>query len=638
MKYALKLLIEQISGLGDRIDTPVIVIYGDRLRHFFIGKVIPAELSEEAGAFIVVFGDAGCELYRPGHRTDGTRGVSGHSKGPREAPPGIRGIAGINRLLKKNDALLKIALIDEVLRLAVKIFFVKLFRIGHIISRPHILPRFPRDCQRRPPGNILKIGNRSFRMTSMPSRPAPNVFRWIVITVAFGAFMSKLDSYIVNISLPTIAERFHVTSAEVSWVVLVYLLVSTSTLLLFGKLGDRFGLRRVFFFGYLLFTLGSLLCGGATSLEMLVSARFIQGIGCAMILAIAFAVIPRFLPPEKTGWAFGIASTGAALGIAIGAPAGGIITGLLSWRWVFFVNVPFGIFAMYAVNRYIPDEELIHPRKPGTASFDILGAALSFGGLASFIYALNTGWDFGWTSVRILGSFALCLVFLAIFFVREVKCAEPLLELSLFKSFHFTAAVTSTLFAYMLLSGTSFLLPFYLETGKKLPTQTVGFIIMIYSVIYMATGPYAGRISDKMRPSTLCAFAMLSAAACSFFFAFTLDMPGLVPVVIFLIWIAFSFGFFISPNNNQVMRLAPAHKQGSASGVFNTINSLGLALGVCIFESLMSRTSTGRGLNIVHSATMAGYRNAYIFGGIVCIIALFFSLLIGWNSKSGDKA
>jgi EmrB/QacA subfamily drug resistance transporter len=467
----------------------------------------------------------------------------------------------------------------------------------------------------------------------MSSQPAPLVFRWIVITVAFGAFMSKLDSYIVNISLPTIAERFHVTSAEVSWVILVYLLVSTSTLLLFGKLGDRFGLRRVFFFGYLLFTLGSLLCGVSISLEMLIISRFVQGIGCAMILAIAFAIIPKFLPPEKTGWAFGIASTGAALGIAIGAPAGGFITGLLSWRWVFFLNIPFGIFAMYAVNKYIPDENTARLQKLRKAGFDILGAALSFGGLAFFIYALSTGWDFGWTSARIIGSFGASAVLLAIFFVREAKCAEPLLELDLFRSFHFCAAVTSTLFAYILLAGNSFLLPFYLEVGKKIPTQNVGLIIMIYSVIYMAAGPFAGRISDKIRPSTLCAFAMLSAALCSFVFAFTLHMPGIVPVVIFLMWIALSFGFFISPNNNQVMRLAPAHKQGSASGVFNTINSLGLALGVCIFESLMSRTSTGAGLRTFQSAGMAGYRNAYIFGGIVCIIALFFSLLIGWNNK-----
>lgn len=469
----------------------------------------------------------------------------------------------------------------------------------------------------------------------MPAQSSSHAFRWIVITVAFGAFMSKLDSYIVNISLPTIAGRFNATSSQVSWVVLVFLLVSTSSLLLFGKLGDRFGLRRIFFLGYLLFTLGSLLCGLALSLEMLIASRFIQGMGSAMILAIAFAIVPKFLPPEKTGWAFGIASTGAALGIAIGAPAGGLITGFLSWRWVFFVNIPFGLLAMYAVTQYIPDENEARPKPAAKARFDILGAWLSFAGLALFIYPLSTGWEFGWTSARILGSFAASFVFLAIFIAREMSCDEPLLELSLFKSFHFSAAVLSTLFAYMLHAGNSFLLPFYLEKGKGIPTEKVGLILMIYSVIYMAAGPFAGRISDRVRPSTLCAFAMLSAASCSFVFASTLDRPGIFAVIIFLIWIALSFAFFISPNNNQVMRLAPTDKQGSASGVFNTINSLGLALGVCVFESLMSRSMTGTSLSrSFASNSFAGYKNAYIFGGIVCIIALFLSLLIGLNHKN----
>jgi len=461
---------------------------------------------------------------------------------------------------------------------------------------------------------------------SSPSEPQA-ALRWIVVTVAFAAFMSKLDSYIVNISLPTIAERFNVTPAAVSWVVLVYLLVSTSTLLLFGKLGDRFGLRKVFFLGYLLFTLGSLLCGVALSLEMLIASRFLQGVGCAMLTAIAFAVIPRFLPHEITGWAFGIAATGAALGIAVGAPAGGIITGFLSWRWVFLVNVPFGIFAMYAVKKYIPDETKANSRKFRKAGFDILGAALSFIGLVFLLYGLNTGREFGWSSPRILGCFAVSFVFLAAFFIREMRCEEPLLEMRLFRSFPFSAAVASTLFAYMLLAGNSFLLPFYLERGKGLSTVIVGLILMIYSIIYMAVGPFAGRISDKMRPSTLCGFAMLSAALCSFVFAFTLRGPGILPVIVFLVWIALSFGFFISPNNNQVMSLAPSDGQGSASGVFNTVNSFGLALGVCLFEMIMSRSSDpGPG-------SLAGYKDAYIFGGIVCVIALFFSLLVNHRQK-----
>ena len=467
----------------------------------------------------------------------------------------------------------------------------------------------------------------------MPTQPEQtSAYRWIVLTVTFGAFMSKLDSYIVNISLPTIAGRFNVSTGEVSWIVLIYLLVSTSTLLLFGKLGDRFGLRRVFFLGYLLFTLGSLLCGLSMSLDMLIASRFIQGAGCAMLVAIAFAVIPKFLPQEINGWAFGMAATGAALGIAIGAPVGGIITGFLSWRWVFLVNVPFGIFAMYAVAKYLPDEGERPSRVLKKAGFDIIGAFLSFVGLSLLMYGLNTGREFGWMSTRISGAFIISFLFLAAFFIREMKCSEPLLDLSLFKSFQFKAAVSSTLFAYMLLSGNSFMLPFYLEIGKGLPTVTVGFVIMIYSIIYMAAGPFAGRISDKVRPSMLCAFAMLSAALCSFVFAFTLSGPGLLPVIVFLAWIALSFGFFISPNNNQVMRLAPPERQGAASGVFNTINSLGLTLGVCFFEMIMSRSLAADGsLPAAGTAAPAGFKNAYIFGGIVCCVAFFFSLLVGRN-------
>lgn len=473
-------------------------------------------------------------------------------------------------------------------------------------------------------------------MSSQPERRS--IYRWIVITVTFAAFMSKLDSYIVNISLPTIAARFNVTSAEVSWVVLVYLLVSTSTLLLFGKLGDRFGLRRVFFMGYLLFTLGSLLCGFSPSLHVLIASRFIQGIGCAMLIAIAFAVIPKFLPQEITGWAFGMASTGAALGIAVGAPVGGIITGFLSWRWVFLVNVPFGIIAMYAVMKYLPDEDKEASNGLKKAGFDMFGAALSFAGLALLIYGLNMGRAFGWTSQRILGSFIASFFLLAAFFIREVRCKEPLLDLGLFRNFHFNAAVASTLFAYMLLAGNSFLLPFYLEIGKGLKTAAAGFVIMIYSIVYMAVGPFAGRISDRVQPSLLCVFAMFSASLCSLVFAFTLAAPGLFPVIVFLVWSALSFGFFISPNNNQVMSLAPDERQGTASGVFNTINSLGLALGVCLFEMLMSGSLPTDGPPLlsgpaVQEASLAGFKDAYIFGGIVCAVALFFSLLASLRKR-----
>jgi MFS family permease len=250
-------------------------------------------------------------------------------------------------------------------------------------------------------------------------------------------------------------------------VVLVYLLVSTSTLLLFGKLGDRFGLRKVFFLGYLLFTIGSLLCGVALSLDMLILSRFIQGIGCAMLTAIASQSYPDSCPTRSRGGHSALRPRGRLSVLAVGAPAGGIITGFLSWRWVFLVNVPFGIFAMYAVNRYIPDEDGSRSRDLRKAGFDILGAGLSFAGLALLVYGLNTGREFGWTSPRIMGCFALAIVLLAAFLIREIKCDEPLLDLRLFKKFRFSAAIASTLFAYMLLSAIHSFSPSILNWAKN---------------------------------------------------------------------------------------------------------------------------------------------------------------------------
>lgn len=461
-----------------------------------------------------------------------------------------------------------------------------------------------------------------------------SMYRWMAISVAFANFMARLDTYIVNISLPTISRYFNVTTGEVSRVILIYLLVSTSTLLLFGKLGDRFGLKRVFILGYIFFTAGSLFCGISPSLHALVLSRFVQGLGCAMLVATSFAIIPKFLPHSIVGWAFGISSIGAGLGIAVGAPLGGIITGYLSWQWIFLINVPLGIIAIFIANRVIPPEKG-HPKTRG--GFDIAGSLMSFAGLSLLLYALNTGHEAGWGSLKIVSLLVATLIIFATFVIWETRCSLPLIDFSLFKNPRFTYANISAFFAFMFLAGNTFLLPFYLIIGKKLDTVHAGFLLMIYSMVVMVVGPLAGRLSDRIRPSLVCTIGMFSAAACSFAFSLTLGADGLVPVLVLLFWLPLSYAMFISPNNNQVMTLAPADKHGIASGVFNTVNTLGLALGVCVFETVMSAsmphhgTSLGKylaGKSVLPPQFFEGFRNAYTLGGIICLIALVFSAMI----------
>lgn len=187
---------------------------------------------------------------------------------------------------------------------------------------------------------------------------------------------------------------------------------------------------------------------------------------------------------------------------------------------------------------------------------------MSFTGLFALIFALNRGEETGWSSPLTLGCFFAAFVLLLLFVVWEKRHEHPLLDLRLFSNMRFTYANIAAFSAFMLMAGSGFLMPFYLEMTKGLVTAQAGLVIVVFSVVYMITGPFAGKLSDKMDPSVLCAVAMISAAACCLTFVLTLSCRGLSFPLIFLVWLALSFGVFISPNNNQAMKLAPRNEQG----------------------------------------------------------------------------
>lgn len=461
----------------------------------------------------------------------------------------------------------------------------------------------------------------------------------IVISVAFSSFMARLNNYTVNVSLPTISRDFNVGTGEVSRIVMSYLLIITSSLLLFGKLADKVGLRRIFIIGYIVFVAGSLLCGIAQDIHTLIGSRMVQGVGSAMLLATSFAIISKFIPSDRTGWAFGITSTASALGVATGAPVGGLITGYLSWHWVFLVNVPIGIIAYIIASKNIPDERP-QPKTSEPERFDFLGAVLSFLGLGILLRALNTGKESGWGSFPIIVSFVLSLILLSLFVLREKRCRAPLLDLGVFKDLKFTLVLSATFMAYLLIAGNAFLLPFYLEIVKGLNPQKTGMVLLVYSIIYVLISPYAGRLSDRIKPSTLCVIAMLSATVNVFVFSFSLQCQGFLFVFIFLIWLALSYVLFFSPNNNQVMSLAPENKHGVASGLFNTTTNLSYVFGVAIFETVFANAIPGiystkanlLSTNIPHEILLKGFRSTYILGGLMCLVAFGFSIMV-WRQR-----
>jgi EmrB/QacA subfamily drug resistance transporter len=456
----------------------------------------------------------------------------------------------------------------------------------------------------------------------------------IVISVAFSSFMSGLNYYVVSISLPTIANQFNAGTGEVSPVILAYMLVSTSSLFVFGRLADRIGLKKVFVAGYVIFTVSSLFCGLSTSVRMLVGFRLVQGIGGGMLMASGYAVIARFLPGDITGRAYGITLTSFAVGIATGAPVGGFVTGYLSWHWIFFVNVPVGVVAIIFALRSVPGRSDYRQREDKEReAFDIPGALLSFFGLGMLLYGCNMGNTIGWTSWRIVISLSAALVLLVLFVLREKRCKFPLLDFALLKKRSLAYALSASILAFILLGGNTFLLPFYLQMAKHLSVQQTGLMLLIYSLVQILVTPYAGRLSDKVNPHMLCSAGLASAFFCVLFFSSSLRFDSLAPSFVLLVWLPLSYAFFIAPNTNRIMHLASSGRHGTASGLLSTATNLGMMLGVVVFDTVFSQSIAGAlppGVSLLRASIpenlfLRGFSHAYLVGALVCFAACLFS-------------
>jgi DHA2 family metal-tetracycline-proton antiporter-like MFS transporter len=444
----------------------------------------------------------------------------------------------------------------------------------------------------------------------------------IIFSVALATFMARLDSYIVNVSLPTMARYFDTGLGDISRVIFVYILATSSTLLLFGRLADRMGLRRFFLLGYVLFTAGSLLCGISPGIHMLTASRFVQGLGSSMLAATSMAIITMHIPPEKTGRAFGIFTSASALGITLGAPLGGFITGFFSWHWIFLINIPIGVAAVVVAWRVIPGTAGADPEGMA-ARFDFPGAFLILAAISLFLFTLNSGREYGWTSALIVAGFLLCAAAGIAFVVREKRAASPLVDLAVFANPRLSFPLLANFLLYLTMAAHNFLIPFYLDLVKHMTPAVIGLFLMIYSVVFVVVPPFAGRYSERMSPVALSTVGMAIGALSFFYFSLTLHFAGLLFVVSFFVVRAVGNGLFVPPNNILIMKAA-GRNEGTISGVLNTVTYLGATIGVVLFETIFSEVvhTPGRGQTLTGTGFSTGsLLDAFRF--VFCLLGLF---------------
>jgi DHA2 family metal-tetracycline-proton antiporter-like MFS transporter len=450
---------------------------------------------------------------------------------------------------------------------------------------------------------------------------------WIaLIVIAFAAFMASLDSTIVNISLPTIAGSFGVDISIVSWVVLAYLLVLAGLLLVFGRLGDLHGFRRIFIAGFAVFTLGSLLCGLSATIYHLIASRALQGIGGAALEALAPAMVLLYLPASRRGWALGILATVVSLGIAAGPILGGFITEYLSWHWIFLINVPVGIIAVILAARYLPADV---PSGKNTG-FDSSGATLIMAALITLLFPLNQGLELGWTSPLILSSLCASGILWAVFVVHERRCESPLLDLGLFSSRNYLLGNAAGFLLMMVYDGSIFLLPFFFEIVQGRSTETAGLLLALPAVAMILVGPAAGAFSDRYGSRLPTTVAALIAAVALWLFSLFNPGTGLLVIIASMLIIGIAIGFFFPPNMSQILGSGGNEGEGVASSVMMTVRNTGAVFGVAIFGTIVVQVIIGR-MEYQHVVTAspevlsAGFAVAFTLGILLCLAGAVIS-------------
>ncbi len=473
--------------------------------------------------------------------------------------------------------------------------------------------------------------------------PLKKKYLLIALIAAFAGFMMRLDSYIVNVALPSMARSLGVGTGGISFVVTSYLLAITGTMLLFGKLADKVGIKRMFLWGYAIFSLASLGCGLSGNLAALLVSRTFQGLGGAAMLTAAFSSIPRYLPKEINGWAFGLFTLAVGLGISVGAPAGGLIAGFLSWPWIFMINVPIGAVAMIVVHRVLPpDPEPVISVSKSLAHFDIKGAVLSFASAAPVVFGLTMGREIGWTSVPILSCLVASPLLFAVFIRHEMNHPDPLVPAVLVKNRPFMLGVGAAFAGFGLLSANSFVMPFYLEIVKAMPPERVGFVLLIYSVMLMVASPQAGKLADRIDPRFIASGALGCLTVLFLGFSLLLRTPGLGVTVIYLACLGGFFGFFFPANNSNSMKGAPPECRGIAGGLYQTAANLGMVMCVALFETIFSEHLPAHHVQAPLTSShltdeaMTGFSHVYL---TAAAMSLLTSLAIGLSvpSKKSPK-
>jgi DHA2 family multidrug resistance protein len=441
--------------------------------------------------------------------------------------------------------------------------------------------------------------------TDAPWQPSYNP--WLIaVVVALAAFMEVLDTSIANVALPYMAGDLGASNDQSTWVLTSYLVSNAIVLPLSGWLASTLGRKRFFMSCLGIFTISSLLCGLAPSLGFLLLFRVLQGAGGGGLQPMAQAILADTFPPEKRGLAFALYGITAIMAPTIGPTLGGWITFNYSWRWIFFINLPVGIFAWLLVRRFVEDPPYLARLKAAGVKLDYIGIALLALGVGSLQVLLDKGQEDDWFGSRFITSLvviaAVCLVGLVIW---EWFQKSPIIDVKMFRSFNFASASLMLFMLGILLFSSLVLMPQFLQTLLGYTSELAGLALSAGGLVLLIETPIVGQLTTKIQARRLIAIGWLGLSIAMFYSTRRIDLQMSFSAAVWLrVAQVVGLGFLFVPITLVAYVGMPAEKNNAVAGIANFMRNMGSSVGTSIVTTSIARRAQLHQLRLVENARL----------------------------------
>jgi EmrB/QacA subfamily drug resistance transporter len=406
---------------------------------------------------------------------------------------------------------------------------------------------------------------------------------WVLATSIVASSMAFIDGSVVSVALPALQQNLHIAVREAQWVVNAYMLMLGALILAGGGAGDRFGRRRVFMLGIVLFAASSALCGVAPSASILIAARMLQGIGAALLVPNSLALISAAFPENERGKAIGTWAAASALTTALGPVLGGWLVDLRSWRLIFLINIPVAIVAWLLALLHVPESR----DESASTTLDWRGALLATTGLGALAYGLTSASAESWSHPAVLAPTLCGVVVLCAFVWSEARAREPMMPLALFRSANFSGANLITLFLYFALSGVLFFVPFQLIRIQGYSTTLAGAAFLPFSLIMGALSRWSGGLIEAYGArAPLIVGSAITALGLALFATAGIERSYWTSVFPAMVVLGLGMGVAVAPLTTAVMRDAGKRYTGVASGINNATARVAGLLAVALLGSI----------------------------------------------------